>query len=128
MTATTEIRHLPNSFICRWIGRAATIILFVSWLAAFAAESVRSGVPSSDTYLQALTLTVVFMGYLVGWWNELIGGIAAIAGTIVWVLVCVLVTNVPLHPEMLWFAAPGICYLAAYYLTRTERVGATHES
>jgi hypothetical protein len=128
MTATTEIRNVPNSFICRWIGRAAAIVLFVSWLGAFAAEIPRSGLPSSDTYLQAITLSVAFLGYLVGWWNELVGGIVTIGGTIAWVVVCVLVTNVVLQPEMLWFAAPGMCYLAAYYLTRAERIGATHES
>ena len=115
------MRYVPNSVISRWCGRAAAIILFVSWMILFVTEYSRQGAPSSDTYLQAVALAVVFAGYLVGVWNELVGGVMAVLGTIAFVAVCLMITGLPLRLDLFLFAAPGVCYLLAHHFEHVEK-------
>jgi hypothetical protein len=63
---------------------------------------------------QAAALAVVFAGYLIGWRNELAGGLLAVFGTIAFLVVCGVGTRVMPNPEQLFFALPGLLYLAAW--------------
>lgn len=127
MNSQATMRYVPNSVLCRWCGRAAAVILFVSWIVLFITEFSRQGAPSSDTYLQAVALAVVFAGYFVGLWSELVGGTMAILGTIAFVTVCMIVTGLPLRIDLLWFAAPGVCYLLAQHFEHVEKVARSQQ-
>ena len=120
MNTSIQMRHVPNSVLFRWGGRAAGVVLLVIWLVMFVQELILMGAPSSNTYIQAAALGFVFAGYVTGWFNELAGGVMAIVGTFVFLIVCAMGTNVEPHPEMVWFAAPGVCYLLAHYFERSE--------
>jgi hypothetical protein len=75
-----------------------------------------SGPPilSSSVVSQVAALAVVFSGYLIGWRNELAGGLLAVFGTIAFLTVCGIGTGVLPYAEQLFFAVPGLLYLAAW--------------
>jgi hypothetical protein len=100
----------------RMAGRLAGCLTIVLWLAFVASEYVRSGTPmlSVSVVNQAAALAVVFAGYLIGWRNELAGGLLAVFGTIAFLIVCAVGAQVMPYPEQLFFAAPGLLYLAAW--------------
>ena len=72
--------------------------------------------------------TIVFAGYLAGWWNELVGGVIAIVGTAVYIAMCVLTLQGPPRPATILFAVPGVCYLLARHFARIENLGASNET
>ena len=122
MNTSVRMRDLSDSTMFRWYGRAAGVILFVTWTIF-----VVSDLPRQDqywgTYLQAAGLAIVFAGYLAGWWNELIGGVMTIVGTAVYFAICAWATQIIPRPETLMFAAPGVCYLLSHYFAKIENSG-----
>lgn len=97
-------------------GRVAGSIAIVAWLALVVYEYFRSGPPilSSSVVNQAAALAVVFAGYLIGWRNELAGGLLAVFGTIAFLTVCAVGNRVMPNLDSLFFAVPGLLYLAAW--------------
>ena len=113
-----SIQYSPEltSDLFRWLGRASGCTLIIAWLAFVVAEVFRSGPPSSTSAAsQAGALAVVFMGYLIGWRNELAGGLLAFFGTIAFLMIIYQVT-LGAMPQLgaLGFAVPGLLYLAAW--------------
>jgi hypothetical protein len=94
------------------------------WLELVVIDSVRTGSPDLRNFaqpIQAATLFVVFAGYLIGWRNELAGGLLSIFGTAVFGVVCVLTFGVLHSIALVWFAAPGLLYLIAWHRERRHR-------
>jgi hypothetical protein len=127
MNTSAQMRNVSNSTVFRWFGRAAGVALIVASVMLVADELWKQGMPYYGLYLQAAGLAIVFAGYFAGWWNELIGGVITIVGTVVYIAMCALTQGVPL-PETILFAAPGVCYLLARYFERIENIGANHET
>jgi hypothetical protein len=67
---------------------------------------------------QAVALAVVFAGYLVGWRNELVGGLLSVFGTIAFVAICAVTFGAPPAISSAWFAIPGVLFLVAWYYGR----------
>jgi hypothetical protein len=111
--------HRPRAFdlnLLRWCARASAVVVVVIWLALVLAEAVffRFEAPNEVIY-QAVALATVFAGYAIGWRKELAGGVIAILGTVLFFVVN-FVTIESLPPvEAVWFAAPGVLYLLAWY-------------
>jgi hypothetical protein len=101
----------------RLAGRVAGFFTIVLWLAFVVYEYFRNGPPimSSSVVNQVAALAVVFAGYLIGWRNELAGGLLAVFGTIAFLIVCAIGTRVLPYPEQMFFAVPGLLYLAAWH-------------
>jgi len=115
MYATIQ-RHTAWSDYLRAAGRVCGALLFVAWIAYVFAEYLRPSfeVPAF-TIFQALALAVVFAGYAIGWRHEVVGGITAIVGTFAYMALVFGESFVPPSPAMMWFAVPGVLYLAAWY-------------
>ncbi len=66
-----------------------------------------------DAYLQAGALAIVFVGYVIGWKKEMLGGVLAVLGTIAFYIVNLVVFHAPPLPEAALLAVPGIFYMLA---------------
>lgn len=121
MYVFVQKREISNYSLVRYFGRAASVIVFVGWIASVVLEWTRSGAPVAATYYQASCLAVVFLGYAVGWRQELLGGFLAVVGTIAFIALNSMTVNMAFSGAV-WFAAPGLCFLAAHCLeTRVQR-------
>jgi hypothetical protein len=101
----------------RWIGRMSALVLAVIWAVMVVSEAIafRFQIPAMRTFYQAAAMGIVFGGYAIGWRQELIGGLLAIVGTLVFYAVHV--ATLETLPEMAaaLFAVPGVFYLLAWY-------------
>lgn len=105
--------HVSYAWLFRNCGRLGGVIVMAFWILLVAGEMKRSGSPAPDAYLQAGSLAIVFAGYLVGWRKEKLGGVLAIAGTILFYMVHIVVFGVLPMPAASLLAAPGAFYLLA---------------
>jgi hypothetical protein len=98
------------------VARTIAAVLIVIWLALFIREARSLGFnPSNDIYRQAVCLAVVFAGYAIGVRNELVGGVAAIIGTLAFfAVVLTAIGEVPGLAAAL-FAVPGVLYLLDWH-------------
>jgi hypothetical protein len=114
MNRSLQMRMSSPAEQFRLAGRLAGLFAIVTWAAFVAYEYVRSGPPMFNAIVvnQAAALAVVFGGYLVGWRNELVGALLAVLGTIWFVVVCEISSDA--NPDALFFAVPGLLYLAAW--------------
>lgn len=107
--------------VLRAVALSAGTAVIVLWLQFVLVEWVRHGPPDLRSFhqvLQAATLAVVFAGYLMGWRNELAGGLISIIGTLAFGAVCTLTFDEWFPISWAWFAAPGLLYLFAWYFER----------
>lgn len=121
MYASTRLSDIPTAQLFRSAGRASAVILFVSWLGLFVAETMHGkiGAVSIGMLCQAAALAVVFVGYAVGWRHELAGGLLAIVGTAAFFVADgLLVGALWSIGAVAWFAAPGVLYLLAWLCDR----------
>lgn len=116
MYTSTQHRHLSDSWLFRYCGRAGGLIVIGNWLIVVVYEMLREGPPVLDNYYQAIPLAVIFAGYAVGWRKEILGGVLAIVGTIAFIAQYVTMFGLLPSEGALWFAAPGVFYLIAHYL------------
>ena len=118
MYASVQKRVLPASEFFRFCGRAGGIVVMALWSMMVIADFFYIGAPAVNGWFQAALLAVVFMGYAIGWRNEPLGGALAVVGTFGFVVLNL--AQVGMYPDAgaKWFAAPGICYLIAYYLDK----------
>jgi hypothetical protein len=116
MYASMQTHHLSYSDLFRWSACFGGAILFIAWLGLVIAELARSEFRtlSIDSFYQAAALAIVFLGYAVGWREEILGGLFSLFGTAAYFLTVVLTTNVLPGMEAAWFAAPGVLYLLAW--------------
>jgi hypothetical protein len=118
MNASVQPTQVPSPVIFRWAARAAGVIATLTWLELVLYEWVKVGSPdfrNSHQSLQAAALAIVFAGYLVGWRNELLGGVLSILGTIAFVLIVLAFVASGPSAAAAWFAAPGLLYILAWY-------------
>jgi hypothetical protein len=113
-------QHVTYSDLFRWSARFSGVILWVAWIGFAIAELARSNgrTISIDSSYQAAALTVVFIGYAVGWGEELLGALFALFGTAAYFLIVLLTANAAPGIEAAWFAAPGVLYLLAWQFNR----------
>lgn len=123
---TSKTRLIPHSYPFRWTARASAAILIVIWLVFFTFEAMRPGFdgPKINTFTigQAASLAIAFAGYVVGWRRELVGGIAAITGTLAFFVVVLTTTQEMPGVAALLFAIPGILYLLAWHYDEHRRL------
>jgi hypothetical protein len=129
MNTYMKMQQSSDSQLFRWCGRAAGAVMIAMWLLVFGAELFHWEAPTSDMYLQAAALVIVFGGYVIGWLSEPIGGWMAILGTVAFFVVCRLtLTSFP-QLEAILLALPGACYLLANHFDRVENPGReSHET
>jgi hypothetical protein len=116
MYTSVQNRHVSDSWLFRYCGRAGGLIVMGSWLAGVVVETVRKGPPVLENYYQAVPLALIFAGYAVGWRKEIVGGMLAILGTIAFIAQYVAMFGLLPGTGAVWFAAPGFFYLLAHYL------------
>ncbi|MEX0612204.1 MAG: hypothetical protein WD229_08785 [Pirellulales bacterium] len=123
----TSIRrpHVLDSYFFRWMARASAAVLVVAWLALVIAEVFRSHyeAPSVHSVYQAIALAIVFAGYAIGWWKEMVGGVIAILGTAAFFAVNALTLETLPDPAAALFAVPGVLYLLAWQYERKSLNG-----
>jgi hypothetical protein len=118
MYASVQKHDLPASWFFRFFGRAGSVVVLAIWLVMVIADFFRIGAPVLENYYQAALLGVVFVGYFAGWHNEVLGGALAIAGTIGFVALYLVMFGVYPAAGVEWLAAPGVFYLIAHYLDK----------
>jgi hypothetical protein len=113
MFTDTKSNLGSNAELYRWLGRASGLLLFILWFSYVLGDLLRpeSELPIATQYGQLAALVVVFLGYAVGWRNELIGGILSIAGTVAYFAYVQITTAVVPGLAAVMFAAPGVFYL-----------------
>src|SRR5690349_3237309 len=93
MYASFPTRSADASSAVRWFARASGLVLIAMWLAYFFDELLRHGYGLQGTsYMQGAVLAVIFAGYILGWVKEVLGGMLAVVGTIVYCLLGVVTT------------------------------------
>lgn len=118
MYASVQKNDVPTSTLFRYCGRAGALIIVMSWLPLVIAELFRSGSPTVENYYQGAMLAVVFIGYAIGWRNEVVGGALAILGTLGFAMLnAIMLAYLPISGTI-GFAAPGVFYLLAHYLDK----------
>jgi len=115
MYASTQRRQLLSSWFFRCCGRTSSVVIVLGWLYAVIAESIRTGPPVVENYLQFVPLAIVFAGYAIGWRKELLGGIMVLFGTLASIWLDIRILDAAPLVGMLCFAAPGVFYLLAHY-------------
>src|SRR4051812_21716655 len=115
MYTSVQNRHVSDSCLFRYCGRAGGLIVMGSWLVVVVVETVRKGPPVLENYYQAVPLALIFAGYAVGWRKEIVGGMLAILGTIAFIAQYVAMFGLLPGTGAVWFAAPGFFYLFAHY-------------
>ncbi len=107
----------PSATACRWMARIVSTLL----IAAIAAIAIGEGMPNPFTramspieLLGFAGLSLVVLGFLMGWRWELAGGILSIVG------VCMLFGPTMANGRITWFIVvmlvPGVLYMASRLL------------
>ena len=124
MFTSVKTRFQPHSYPFRWTARVSAVVLFAIWLGFLISELWRQGLADSgiNTYGQAAALALVFVGYVVGLRKELMGGVAAILGTLAFVTVVATTTKVFPGIAALLFAVPGVLYLLAWHFDERRQL------
>jgi hypothetical protein len=118
MNSVVPTNQVPVQFLLRWAARAAGAVVIVTWVELVLIEWVRHGSPDLRNLaqpLQATVLAVVFAGYLIGWRNELVGGLLSIIGTLAFGILCTMTFGGLTSIALLWFAVPGLLYLLVWH-------------
>ncbi len=108
--------HVPIAHVLRDAAAASGATLIACWMVLLVQEAIRSGnwIPNLQSYNQALVLAVVFASYAIGWRQELVGAILALAGTAIFFAVGYAGANLLPPLPAIWLAAPGVLYLLAW--------------
>jgi hypothetical protein len=121
MYASVPSRGVSYSWLIRYFGRVSGILLAVGWLAFVIADFVRGGVPVLSNYYQGAMLAIVFIGYVVGWRYEVLGGALTIVGTLGFMALYLAMFKVAAPVGIVCFAVPGVCYLIAHGLDKPHQ-------
>jgi hypothetical protein len=124
MYISLQEQHASYPWLFRWCARAGGAILILAWIATVIAETARQdGAALAPATYQGTALAVVFVGYILGWRNELAGGILAILGTVAFFAVHVLTFGGLPVLGAISFVVPGVLYLLAWkYTDQGEKV------
>jgi hypothetical protein len=121
MYVSTQNQPVSYAALFRYCGRIGGIIVMASWAVMVVADLTLKGPPAREAYVHAAVLTVVFAGYVAGWWKEVLGAVLVIGGTFALFIVCYRLQTL-LTPEGLWLAAPGVFYALAHYADEKHAV------
>jgi hypothetical protein len=123
MFASTNSRLVLHAFPFRWTARASAVLLVAVWLLFVINEMAEPNYGiGTQTVGQATALAIVFVGYAIGWRNELLGGLTAVAGTLTFFIVVAVTTATMPGLAVLLFALPGVLYLLAWYYNEPRHV------
>jgi hypothetical protein len=115
MYTSLQEQHASYSWLFRWCARVGGAILIVAWLVSVIFETARQdGAALTPAAYQGAALAVVFIGYVLGWRNELAGGALAILGTAAFFAVHVLAFGALPVLGAASFVVPGVLYLLAW--------------
>jgi hypothetical protein len=114
MYRSVQLRPVSIAEVYRWLGRASSSVLLLTWITYVSIEATRPDPFTLASAYQAAAFMVVFAGYLLGWRYELTGGLLAIMGTVAFFAVCVLTMGIPPSAAAIGFAVPGVFYLLAW--------------
>jgi hypothetical protein len=123
MNASVQTTHVPLPLLIRSLALATGAVVILTWLQLVIIELVRHGSPDFRSFhqaAQAATLVVIFAGYVIGWRNELVGGVLSIIGTAGFATVCALTFDGSFSISWVWFAAPGVLYVIAWFADRRQ--------
>jgi hypothetical protein len=96
----------------------------VGWISLLAQELMRDTRVTTDEAIQAAVLALIFVGYAVGWRNELAGALVALFGTIVFFTVCTVTYGQLPNLAVAWFALPSMLYVfGKVYAKEVRQVG-----
>ena len=118
MYACLPQKSASNTELFRWFARASSIVLFVGWIFLLVQELMRDTRVTTHEAIQAVVLALIFVGYAVGWRNELAGALVALFGTIVFYTVCTVTFGQLPSLAIAWFALPSVLYVLAWYTQR----------
>ncbi|HEX2475422.1 MAG TPA: hypothetical protein VHK01_11780 [Lacipirellulaceae bacterium] len=93
-------------------------MLFVGWVLLLVQELMRDSRVTTQEGMQGVVLTVVFLGYVVGWQKELAGALIALFGTVMFFVVCGLGFGKLPGLAAAWFALPSVLYILAWYTSK----------
>jgi hypothetical protein len=127
MYAATHYPSIARSLAFRWGGRICGIALFAVWTAFVAFEATRPTVVTWPVglYMQGAALAMVFLGYAVGWKQELAGAVLIGVGGLAYFVITVVDTMMLPGLAIAWFLVPGVLYLFARHYERVEHAAAT---
>jgi hypothetical protein len=91
------------------------------WAIMVVVDLIFEGPPAKEAYFHAVTLAVVFAGYIAGWSKEILGGILSIGGTLALFALCYPLDTY-MGPEAVWLATPGVFYILAHYADKQQAV------
>jgi hypothetical protein len=123
MYASVQRIQVSVPHLIRSLALATGGIVILTWLQLVIIEWVRYGPPDFRTFhqgAQAAMLAVVFAGYLIGWRNELVGGMLSIIGTAGFATVCALTYDGFFRISWFWFVAPSVLYMIAWFTDRRQ--------
>ena len=106
--------------VLRWTARA-TGLLVVGLILLFAFDS-HSAPSAIETVGIVVYPGLVCLGFLLGWWREILGAVLPTAGLIgiyVWSLAAV--GHLPRGPWFVVFWSPALLFLATWLATRSSR-------
>jgi hypothetical protein len=123
MNASVQRHHVPVPYLIRSLALGAGAVVILTWLQLVFIEWVRYGPPDLRSFhqaAQATTLAVVFAGYLIGWRNGLLGALLSFIGTAGFAAVCILRFDGLFSISWVWFVAPGVLYMIAWFAERRQ--------
>jgi hypothetical protein len=88
MYACLPEKRASSTELFRWFAQVSSIVLFVGWILLLVQELMRDTRVTTDEAIQGAVIAIIFVGYAVGWRNELAGALVALFGTIVFFTVC----------------------------------------
>ena len=112
-------RHVSFDELLRWSGGACALVLLLIWITLVTIDAITRGLPSHPAIAaQIVPLAVIFVGYVVGWRHNLVGGALVVIGMTVFFAATWFASGWWPHPMVAWFAAPGVLYLLAWLCGR----------
>jgi hypothetical protein len=123
MYAYHRFERLPflSSSVVRWCARASALVLVTAWVAYAIAELFNAGLNMQPQLAgQGASLAIVFLGYAIAWKHEIAGGVLAMLGVVIFVIVYTATIGVFPQAPIAWFAVPGLLFIAASRLQRRE--------
>jgi hypothetical protein len=106
--------------VLRWIARIGSVVCIGFLLLIFIGEGFDPATITNIEWLMLLCFPVgVVLGMIVGWWQEMTGGVITAVSLILFYLIDTIASNGP--PDGWWFflfALPGLLFLLCGWLDR----------
>jgi len=112
--------HPEHVHSIRWTGRVLATLCFLLLAFMFAFEGLpnifRHGAAEA---LRSLALVVTLVGFVLGWFWELVGGVLVVGGMILFYIFSLLgAGGLPRSPYFLALLVPGVLFLVSWFEVR----------